>query len=307
LKSEWPTDIAEVARQIAGHANAARGAPILWLIGVHQRKGAVGALHEELSAWWPQVRAQFDEQLAPAIQDVNVPVHGKTVVALLFETDYAPFVVKNPSYNTPGGGRTQRDVPWRTATGTWSATRADLIRLLVPKQRLPDVEVLSASLGYRIDKPGGSDDLFNRWRLYMTLYMVPNSREQICIPFHKCSASFELPGVDRVLCTSFALNPPYDYDTAPMNFSPRNKSLTIVGTDREVLINGPGSLQLRAEHDSLSDERLQLQLARAVALQESVQVSVKLQPTHTDLSVPINITLRWETFETSMQETHWKY
>ena len=33
LKAQWP-DTREAARRIAGHANAAHGEPILWLIGV---------------------------------------------------------------------------------------------------------------------------------------------------------------------------------------------------------------------------------------------------------------------------------
>ena len=40
LKAEWP-DALKAARRIAGHANAARGEPILWLIGVDEKAGAI--------------------------------------------------------------------------------------------------------------------------------------------------------------------------------------------------------------------------------------------------------------------------
>src|SRR2546423_5353429 len=94
LKAQWP-DPKKAARQIAGHANAAHGEPILWLIGVDEKTGAVGADREELSKWWPQVESQFDG-LAPRVTDLNVPFNGVTIVALLMETDRAPFVVNNP-------------------------------------------------------------------------------------------------------------------------------------------------------------------------------------------------------------------
>jgi hypothetical protein len=63
LKSEW-IEAVKAARRIAGHANAARGEPILWLIGVDEEKGVVGAKQEELANWYSAVQNQFDE-LAP--------------------------------------------------------------------------------------------------------------------------------------------------------------------------------------------------------------------------------------------------
>ena len=61
--------------------------------------------------------------------------------ALYFETDRAPFVVKNQE-----GGTIQREVPWREATGVKSATRSQLLRLLSPLQRLPSLEVIGGTL-----------------------------------------------------------------------------------------------------------------------------------------------------------------
>src|SRR5262249_53745692 len=77
LKAEW-TDPQKAARQIAGHANAARGEPILWLIGVDKDRGVTGADYNELANWYPQVQSQFDA-LAPRLVDVNVPWKGLTV------------------------------------------------------------------------------------------------------------------------------------------------------------------------------------------------------------------------------------
>jgi hypothetical protein len=65
---------------------AGRWEPILWLIGVDQDAGVVGAAHADLANWWPRVRAEF-EGLPPAVGDLNVPWKGLTVVGLLFEGD----------------------------------------------------------------------------------------------------------------------------------------------------------------------------------------------------------------------------
>src|SRR5262249_17835092 len=144
LKAEWP-DYQKAARQIAGHANAARGEPILWLIGVDKDRGVTGADYNELANWYPPVQSQFDA-LAPRLVDVNVPWKGKTVVALLFETDRFPFVVKNPVNGQPGCGPVSLEVPWRENTATRSATRSDLIRLISPLRNSLDVEGLDAGL-----------------------------------------------------------------------------------------------------------------------------------------------------------------
>jgi hypothetical protein len=60
LKREWPSDHWKSARQIAGHCNAARGEHVLWLVGIDQKKGVMGAVYAELSNWFAQVDACFD-------------------------------------------------------------------------------------------------------------------------------------------------------------------------------------------------------------------------------------------------------
>jgi len=117
VKSQWPADADETARRIAGHANAARGEPILWIIGVDERmKEVKGAAYEELATWWEAVKSRFDG-IAPSVTDLNVPVLERSVVALLFETDRSPFVVKNPLYGHEKGNISY-EVPWREGTST---------------------------------------------------------------------------------------------------------------------------------------------------------------------------------------------
>jgi hypothetical protein len=181
VKREWPNPV-DAARLIAAHANAAHSAPILWLVGVDEKAKAVpGADYKELANWFPTVQAQFDE-MSPMLQDLNVPYQGGNVATLCFETDRAPFVVRNPE-----GGRIGHEVPWREGTKTRSARRADLLRLLTIRAALPEVELLSASLSVSLEKSGVA-----KWTLSGALYISPESGHRVVIPYHRSRAAVEL-------------------------------------------------------------------------------------------------------------------
>ena len=93
LKRTW-IEPAKAARRLAGHANAARGAEVLWLIGVDEDAGLLGVDPTELTVWWSKVHAIFDG-VAPSMFDLILHHQGKAFVALIFETVRAPFVVRN--------------------------------------------------------------------------------------------------------------------------------------------------------------------------------------------------------------------
>lgn len=117
-KASW-LDVKNIARQLAGHANAAKGEPILWLIGVDEKGATItGAEHNALNDWYPQLTKEFDG-IAPRLStDLNIEVGDKTIVALLFETTDAPFMIKVPNSD-------RLEIPWREGTRTRSATRAE--------------------------------------------------------------------------------------------------------------------------------------------------------------------------------------
>ena len=141
LKAKWPDEPTKAARRIAGHANAARGEHILWLIGVDEEKGVLGADYLEMTEWVTGISKQFDGPV-PRCHDLNVSAGNRqTVVALLFETDCAPYVVVNPAFGSVKGEAVQFEVPWREGTKTRSASRADLIRIF------SDTEALQSLLG----------------------------------------------------------------------------------------------------------------------------------------------------------------
>jgi hypothetical protein len=178
LKSEWP-DPENAARRLAAHCNAAHGEPVLWLIGVDEQSGVCGAEPRELADWFSAVRARFD-YVYPAMRDLNVSVEDRVVVALLFESDRAPYLVKNPVFGSPKGGPVQWEVPWREGRKTTTASREQLVRMLSPQLRAPEVEFLTGRVQILPNDP------HPRWFVSGELYIVPLDARQIVLPFHRC-------------------------------------------------------------------------------------------------------------------------
>lgn len=153
LKSEWP-DVGK-ARQLAGHANSANGEEIVWIIGVDEKNRCLTTpARQDPAKWWSQVSSRFDDNVAPEMMDLVVPVRpGMSVTALAFKTDRAPYVV-----SVSNGGTTERDVPIRSGTRTRSATRHELLRFLVPAATVP--ECTAASCRIQFVTLRGKDDCF---------------------------------------------------------------------------------------------------------------------------------------------------
>lgn len=183
LKAEW-IDPYEAARRIAGHANAARGAEILWIIGLHPDDGVVGAKDEDLAQWWPQVESQFDGQPPELDFDLVVPVDDDAVVGLLMSTTAAPYVIRNR------GKGPDREVPWRQATRIRPARREELIRMLSPVRSRPSFEVLAASLILWVTGDRAT------WQFEAILYMDRLLDGDAVIPFHRSRATARLPWID---------------------------------------------------------------------------------------------------------------
>jgi hypothetical protein len=177
LKTTWPKP-QDAARRIAAHANAARGERILWLIGVDEKTGVIGASEKELASWWAAVSACFDE-ISPRLQDVNVPTDGKVIVALAMETDRAPYVVKNPA-----GGSIGYEVPWREGTSTRTARRGDLVRMLEPQIHMPSIDVLNVFARVAGDSAGAA------WSVLTKVFVAPRAGQELVFPFHRARLEF---------------------------------------------------------------------------------------------------------------------
>jgi hypothetical protein len=184
LKTGW-VDPVKAARRIAGHANAARGERILWLIGADEKQGSVtGANYQDLASWFAQVKACFESEV-PALQDLNITYGTKTVVALCFDTSRFPFLVKNPK-----GGEVHFEVPWRDGTAVRTATRSDLILMVGPLVRRPKFEILRAEMRFFVPKPANIKGSYLEFKIQC--YVVLLDAFALVFPFHKCNAVLTL-------------------------------------------------------------------------------------------------------------------
>ncbi|GAB1354674.1 hypothetical protein MASR1M12_34130 [Erysipelotrichia bacterium] len=248
LKSEWPRDHFRAARRIAAHANSARGEPIMWLIGIDEKKGVIGADFEELSIWFAKVRSRFDQLMAPNLISLSIPYNGKTVVALVFETERSPFVIRIPDST----GIITHEVPWREANSTRSARRSDLLKLLFPIQKKPDLEILDGKIELQRAIAGMSQTGTYQWNLSMKVYLVTYSPDTVVIPFHRCEVLFRPQGrPDERRFENLRIIPPTSYSSRGLK--EKTQSLTVNSTEHEVLIDTAGMAFLTAEY--FTDEK----------------------------------------------------
>lgn len=282
LKRELP-EPAAAARRIAAHANAAGGEQILWIIGLDENEGIVGAVKSEVSNWYSQVRSNFDE-LAPEATIIDVPIKDDTLTALLFETTRAPFVVKNPKYGHANGGPVELEVPWREVAATRSARRSDLLRVLGHHQPLPTFEFLQGHLVVYPGLPRNSimvheDPDHYTWKLTIAFYVTPRTNSRVVIPVHQCEASFHFLKHlhEQVVLSSLELKVPSTWhgDSGTTHFD----STTITSTRYEALIDGPGVLLLKGSQDT----------PRSISLGDTVCVKTSFRAVYS--SWPISLSL----------------
>ena len=250
LKADF-IDAVKAARRIAGHANAARGESILWIIGIDEKNGINNISGTDLAEWWPKVQSHFDSHV-PGLQDFVLNVDGTPIYLLHFDTSEAPFVIKNPKFGTRNGGSVEREVPWREGTKVRSATREDLIKLLLPTVSLPDVEVLETNV--TVQKKEGIDPSFSpqddeikkephlEWVFRITFYITPKTNETIVFPIHNTQLKFSVNTISSDNCSIAKLR--YSRPTIYGGHNSRPDSASIETTSSEALIHLPGKLYL---------------------------------------------------------------
>jgi hypothetical protein len=183
-------DPGQAARRLAAHANVSGGEPVLWVIGIDEKTGkCVGASREELTNWLSALRSHFVGDAPNLRQTVVVSITtGANLLALHFDSDEAPYIVRNPAFGKPGGGPVSAEVPWRDGNSTRTAGRGDLLRLLLPRQLHPEVDVMDGWLGVEeavltIDaKPV---EVLS-WDLWLGAYYTPKDDRQVVMPYHRC-------------------------------------------------------------------------------------------------------------------------
>lgn len=253
LKAYWPEPTL-AARRIAGHANAAGSDHILWVVGLAELKGVAPVSPSDLANWLPQVVAEFDG-LAPSLRDLVIPTSAGAVVALLFDVSRRPFVVKNAVFGQKGGGAVSLEVPWRRGTAIHSARREELLRILVPRQALPNVELLEASAEIAIQGPmdsgyGGVLSDIRRsehlaWFFNLKLYVTPHTTDLLVLPTHRAALTFALGPEERLQCNDFRFFAPYR-TTGPVESV--LDSSTVTASEGEAVFRGPGLVTARARY-----------------------------------------------------------
>lgn len=184
LKATWLTDHHKAARQIAGLINASMGNHVLWIIGLDEDKGVVGAEREEVSEWWPQVAKRFDG-VPPEPYTIVIPHKKGNLIGLLFKTEGRPFVVK-----TKDGSSVEREVPWREGNRTLSARQSDFKRLLSTTSETPEIEVLNGVIRRNIRDPRNIDDPPEelKFRAALELFVFKRQAGNSTLPIHRCTA-----------------------------------------------------------------------------------------------------------------------
>ncbi|MCZ6837266.1 MAG: hypothetical protein O7G85_15935 [Planctomycetota bacterium] len=204
-------DAKKAARRIAGMCNAASPEPCLLILGLDEKKGATGvsATESDVVDWKAQVFAEFAEKQPVVLQHVSLEVDGKTLHAMLLASDEAPYLVKNPT----GQGAIAREVPWRDATGVRTATRGELLRILVSTVRLPEIDLIGGTLTVQRGKlhDRSRDDTADSsfWHVYVQFMVIPRTADPLVIPAHRCSVLAHLStdswACDSWLCESVTL------------------------------------------------------------------------------------------------------
>lgn len=249
LKREW-IDPIKAARRVGGHANALRGDSVLWIIGADENAHSVpGCKEQELSTWWPQVKACF-EGISPTITEVVVDYRGVTVMALLFDTARRPFVVKNPNYGS-SGHTIQYEVPWRDGTSVRSAHREDLIRILVPQSDVPDLAVLNATATFALNDPDKvipdaiTGQTHYSWRLNLDLYVTPQAAQRVVVPKHLSELHIQFDDLEPFTPFRWKFRTPSIGDGFAYW---KEDSVFIQTTSADVIISGPGRFFIDGDH-----------------------------------------------------------
>lgn len=240
-KGEWPEP--NKARQLAAHANSARGEEMVWIIGLDERTGALTSPDSpDLADWGSRMSSRFDDHVVPDMRDLIVQIDEQaSVTALVFATDRAPYVVKVAS----GEGRVEREVPIRDGTRTRSAYRHELFRLLHPATIPPPVSLTHASVIGRSKLSEQSGGVY--FHLTSHLYIEQRIDETLMLPEHLMRCRLKLIRVAGAVQAEEITVEPFH----PYSQQVEEPKLGVHGRSDGITVAGGAVLELRAQSDVL--------------------------------------------------------
>ncbi|MHB8744076.1 MAG: hypothetical protein ACYC9L_13230 [Sulfuricaulis sp.] len=172
------------AAQLAGAANASGGDPIVWVFGIADDGRFIDIKGFDFDDWFAKMPGQFDGPY-PEATTVWLEHEGHAILAASFRTDHVPYVVKR------NADPRQRETPWREGSLTRTATRSELIRMLLPLARLPRIEVLGASIAFE-PQPGQQSDLLKNVSFGAELFIEPVDTAGFHLSQHRCEVTLRL-------------------------------------------------------------------------------------------------------------------
>jgi hypothetical protein len=271
MKADWP-EPKKAARRIGAHANSMHSEPILWLIGLDEKKGVVGlSASRDPGTWYAECRSIFDGVAPDLGGAVLFEFDGKQVAAIQFETDAAPYVVKN----TSGEGPFQFELPWRDGTLTRSAHQREVLQILLPIQRLPDFEVLEATVTANPTSDTGVNTSA-QWHVEIIAFAEPATREPVTIPFHRMEVVIKrVDHTENALTLGVQMQPVAEYQLLD--------PARIWATSSEAVLGCPGRVRIVARgYDVLA--------ITPVDPAASQRVIVRVLPTHAEFPRVFEIT-----------------
>jgi hypothetical protein len=230
FKQAWPEP--SKARQLAGTVNRANGNDVIYIVGANEAGDLFALGSTDVADWWAQHSSRFDG-VAPDLQNhINIPIDdGGSVTALQFGTDRAPYVVKADK-----GGSPEREVPIRDGTRTRSATRAELLRMLLPQAAVPPALLLEGRVNSEMYL--GDDDRNCYMSGSVSVFLEHTAREGVMLPWHDMTATIEAKG--RVFPLSVGLSPAKEGQVAP--------AFGVHVRRDGAFVTGPGSILLQLQN-----------------------------------------------------------
>lgn len=279
-KRTWPGE--NKARQLAGSLNRAAGDPVIYVIGIDEKDGSIYDTSDtDILNWWNQIVGQFDQVPAEMVRHIDVPISAtESVVGIALSSDRAPYLVKT------GSARPSLEIPMREGTGTRTARRDEVMRMLAPALRVPTVTTLgstfSASHHPAIVPDLNSGNNYQREESVgvngtAEFFVEHDGRDLVTLPSHSMTGVMEIDDLSFMLDVT-PNSYQSDKEVARKEYIHRRREA--------VVISGPGVVPLL-----INAEGLELRHRKLLEAAESVTVRLRLGILHASRPLVIEMKL----------------
>jgi hypothetical protein len=171
---------------------------------------------------------------------------GNSVLALHFTNDRAPYVVQSTMQ-----GDDRLEVPWRDGTRTRSASRDELLRVLVPQVSRPEFEVITGSAEIK-EYRGGENPPRWDWTIQLELYAIVDLDSHVVFPNRAVLATLSTNGEPTQELGNARLIPPTEWRGERVfemsaYLAARSEIVTAHQGDQQAILTGPGPITASAQ------------------------------------------------------------